>query len=185
MLEALAQARRELKKVQARAESRVEVCVCVFSLSLSLSLSRALSLALSLAHSRTFSFPRSRTPSPPAPPPPLHSRTQEHQDTVRTLSSKLDTQTAAADTLQALFASTCSQLASAFPLGPLQEDRDQRERDADGSRTPPYPANPAAFSATPLAVKASARRLALPIPGDKDDPLKWYASITRSLLPYK
>ena len=158
--------------------------MCVLSLSLAFALSRALSrsLARSLTH---FLIPALSHALSLPPPTLLHSRTQEHQDTVRTLSSKLDTQTAAADTLQALFASTCSQLASAFPLGPLQEDRDQRERDADGSRTPPYPANPAASSATPLAVKASARRLALPIPGDKDDPLKWYASITRSLLPYK
>ena len=73
--------------------------------------------------------------------------------------------------LQALFASTCSQLASAFPLGPLQEEQDKREREAEGAgaRTPPYPAYPAypaALAATPISILASARRIALPIPGD-------------------
>ena len=107
------------------------------------------------------------------------ARADEHQDALRALQAKLETQTSAADTLQALLASTGAQLSAAFPTGPLLDERErdretktEKERDI-GSRTPPY-ASSSLHSSTPLTLTATARRLALPhaLSGDRDDPVK-------------
>lgn len=101
-------------------------------------------------------------------------REEDHRDAIRALQSKLDTQTAAADTLQALFASTSSQLTAAFPIDPALTDKDgvKRERGGgNGASTPPYPSS----SSTPLTLTATARRLALPsLPSGADhgDPVR-------------